>query len=77
MKFLQFIKDVVDPNWWPHLIGSKSGAYDWAKKSKLRKWAFNLQGWKWWAYQIVVGISIFALFEVLLNMAGMTMLPWR
>jgi len=74
---LIIIKNAVDPNWWADLIGEKSGAYDKAKNSKLRQWALGLEGWKWWFYQIVVCGSVFALIEVLLNMAGMTMLPWR
>jgi hypothetical protein len=46
-------------------------------KSPLRKWALSLTGWKWWCWQLVVGSIVFAVLEYLLNLIGMTMLPWR
>ena len=51
--------------------------YNIAMKSPLRKWALSLTGWKWWFYQIVVCGIIFAVLEYLLNLIGLTMLPWR
>ena len=51
--------------------------YNKAMQSPLRKWALSLTGWKWWFYQIVVCGIIFAILECLLNLIGMTMLPWR
>tara|TARA_R100000315_G_scaffold62197_1_gene42691 strand:- start:1648 stop:1827 length:180 start_codon:yes stop_codon:yes gene_type:complete len=51
--------------------------YSYAMKSPLRKWALSLTGWKWWFYQIVVCGVMFAVLEYLLNIIGMTMLPWR
>jgi len=51
--------------------------YSIAIKSPLRKWALSLTGWRWWFYQIVVCGAIFAVLEYLINMIGMTMLPWR
>ena len=51
--------------------------YDKAMQSPLRKWALGLTGWKWWFYQIVVCGIIFAILEYLLNLIGLTMLPWR
>ena len=74
---LQGLKDSVDPNYWASKIGEKSGAYDKAKNSKLRKWALNLKGWKWWAWQIIVGGGMLVILEIGLNYIGMTMLPWR
>ena len=74
---LQGLKDSVDPNYWASKIGQKSGAYDKAKNSKLRKWALNLKGWKWWAWQIIVGGGMLVILEIGLNYIGMTMLPWR
>ncbi len=71
------LKNILDPNWWANHIGEKSGAYDKARKSKIRTWANNLEGWKYWAWQIGVGGLILFLFELLLNQLGMTMLPWR
>ena len=51
--------------------------YEWAMKSPLRKWALGLEGWKWWFYQIVVGGIRFYIIECLLNLIGLTILPWR
>jgi|TARA_B100000035_G_C20915718_1_gene516127 hypothetical protein len=76
-KILEWIQNVVDPNYWATKIGEKSGLYEWAMKSPLRKWALSLTGWKWWFYQIVVCGIIFLIVEWLLNQIGMTMLPWK
>ena len=76
IKLLKKLKDIVDPNYWAQKIGIESGLYDWAMKSPLRKWALELTGWKWWFYQIVVCGIIFGVLEYLLNLIGMTMLPW-
>ena len=51
--------------------------YNLAMKSPIRKWALSLTGWKWWVWQLVVGGIIFAVLELLLNLIGLTMLPWR
>ncbi len=50
--------------------------YTYAMKSPLRKWALGLTGWKWWLWQLGVGGIVFITLEVLLNLIGMTMLPW-
>ena len=76
IKFLKLLKNILDPNYWAEKIGNKTGLHNKAKKSSLRKWALGLTGWKWWFYQIVVCGSIFAVLEFLLNLIGMTMLPW-
>ena len=55
----------------------KDYLYNIAMKNPLRKWALELTGWKWWFYQIVVCGIIFVILECLLNLIGMTMLPWR
>ena len=77
IKLLKKLKDIVDPNYWAQKLGIESGLYDWAMKSPLRKWALELTGWKWWFYQIVVCGIFFIILECLLNLIGMTMLPWR
>ena len=51
--------------------------YGYAMKSPLRKWALELTGWKWWAWQLGPGLLAVIIIEVLLNLIGMTMLPWR
>ncbi len=48
-----------------------------AMNSPIRKWALGLEGWKWWVYQIVVGTIGFIIIEYILNLLGMTILPWR
>ena len=55
----------------------KNYLYNIAMKSPLRKWALSLTGWKWWFWQLVVGSIVFILLECLLNLIGLTMLPWR
>ena len=74
---LKLLKNIVDPNHWAEQIGNKTGLYDKAEKSSFRQWALNLKGWKWWLYQIVGGIIFVIIIEYLLNLVGMTMLPWR
>ena len=76
-KILEWIQNIVDPNYWATKIGEKFGLYEWAMKSPLRKWALSLTGWKWWFYQIVVCGIIFLILEWILNQIGMTMLPWK
>ena len=75
-KILIGLSNVIDPNYWASKIGEKSGLYDRARKSSLREWALGLKGWKWWFYQIVVCGIFFIILEHLLNLIGMTMLPW-
>jgi len=77
IKLLKKLKDIIDPNYWATKIGDKSGLYDKAEKSSIRKWALGLEGWKWWAWQIVGGILFVVIVEFLLNKVGMTILPWR
>ena len=55
----------------------KDKLYSWAMKSPLRKWALSLTGWKYWAWQLGVGVIAFAIVEYLLNKIGITILPWR
>tara|TARA_B100000963_G_C22245264_1_gene501781 strand:- start:101 stop:337 length:237 start_codon:yes stop_codon:yes gene_type:complete len=77
IKLLKKLKDVIDPNYWASKIGEKSGLYDKARKSSLRKWALELTGWKWWVWQLGVGLIVLIIIEYLLNIIGMTILPWR
>jgi|TARA_Y100000287_G_scaffold75308_1_gene59550 hypothetical protein len=77
IKLLKKLKDIIDPNYWATKIGDKSGLYDKAEKSSIRKWALGLEGWKWWAWQIGGGLIGLVIVEFLLNKVGMTILPWR
>ena len=74
---LTWLKDRVDPNYWASKVGESSGLYDKARNSKTRKWVDSLVGWKWWAWQLGGGLIGVIVAEYLLNMIGMTMLPWR
>jgi len=76
IKLLKGLKNIVDPNWWTEKIGMKSGLYKWSMKSPLREWALGLTGWRWWAWQLGPGLLFFIMLEILLNLIGMTMLPW-
>jgi len=71
------LKDWVDPNYWASEVGESSGLYDKSRIFKTRKWADSLVVWKWCAWQIGVGLIFVIVIEYLLNMIGMTMLPWR
>ena len=55
----------------------KTYLYNIAMKSPLRKWALSLTGWKWWVWQLVVGGIFFFIIELLLNLIGMTIIPWK
>ena len=55
----------------------KNYLYNIVKKSSVRKWALSLTGWKWWAWQVIVGLLCFSIAEVLLNKLGMTIIPWK
>ena len=54
----------------------KTYLYNIAMKSPLRKWALSLTGWKWWVWQLGVGGVMFIILECLLNLIGLTMIPW-
>ncbi len=73
-----WLKDRIDPNYWANRIGGKKGGvYEKALNSETRKWVDSLEGWKWWTYQIGGGILFVIIAEFLLNLLGMSMLPWR
>ena len=55
----------------------KQYLYNLAMQSPIRKWALSLTGWKWWAWQLVVGGVFFIIVEYLLNQIGMTIIPWK
>jgi hypothetical protein len=77
VKFLKKLKNWSDPNHWGQVLGEKSGAFEKAENSKLRQWVDNLEGWKWWAWQLGPGLLIIIVLELLINQIGLTMLPWR
>ena len=54
----------------------KKYLYNLAKKSPIRKWALSLTGWKWLAWQLVVGGIFFTIVELILNQIGMIIIPF-
>ncbi len=76
-KILIAFGNMFDPGWYANKINEKLGIYEWTKKSRFRKWQEGLTGWKFWAWQIVGGITFVIIMEFLLNKIGMTMLPWK
>ena len=77
IRFLKILKDIIDPNYWASKIGERSGLYDKARKSSIREWALGLEGWKWWAWQLLVGGIVLGVIEFFLYQIDMTILPWR
>ena len=76
-KVLTFISNIVSPSYWAEKIGNKSGLYDKARNSNLRKWVDNLDPMSWLVWQVVGVLIIFTIIELLLNQIGMTILPWK
>ena len=54
----------------------KKYLYNLAKKSPIRKWALSLTGWKWLAWQLIIGGIFFTIVELILNQIGMTIIPF-
>ena len=52
-------------------------AFEKVENSRIRKWGDSLEGWKWWAWQIVGGTITVIICEFFLNMIGYSMLPWK
>ena len=77
INFLKKLKNWVDPNYWGQVLGDKTGAFKKAENSKFRKWVDSLEGWKWWAWQLGVGLLIIVLIEWGLNQIGLTIIPFR
>ncbi len=43
----------------------------------IKKWVDSLTGWHWWAYQIIGGVIGFTILELIFNLVGYSVLPWR
>ena len=75
---LIWVKNILDHEWWADLIGEKSGAYDRARKpNKFKEWKSKQPLWKQAFIEILLLTLIALAFEPVLNMLGMSMLPWR
>ena len=84
-KYASMVKDWLTPNWWAaeaaQKISDKTGLQEKAENSRFRKWLdkkeSSLSGWKWVLFQIVRGVIAIGLIELVFNLIGMTILPWR
>jgi hypothetical protein len=79
------VKDWFTPNWWAaeaaQKISDKTGLQEKAENSRVRKWLdkreSSLTGWKWLLFQVVRAVVAIGLIELVFNLIGMTILPWR
>ena len=75
---LIWVKNLLDHEWWADFIGEKSGAYDRARKpNKFKEWKLKQPLWKQLFIEVLMFTLIALAFEPVLNMLGMSMLPWR
>ena len=78
IRLLKLLGNIVDPSWWADLIGEKSGAYDRARKpNKFKEWKLKQPLWRQFFIEVLMFTLIALAFEPVLNMLGMSMLPWR
>ena len=75
---LIWVKNLLDHEWWADFIGEKSGAYERARRpNKFKEWKLKQPLWKQAFIEILLFTLIALAFEPLLNLLGMSMLPWR
>ena len=75
---LIWVKNILDHEWWADLIGEKSGAYERARRpNKFKTWKLKQPLWKQVFIEVLMFTLIALAFEPVLNMLGMSMLPWR
>ena len=73
-----WLKNVLDVQWWANFIGNKTGLFQRARKpNKFKEWKSKQPLWKQAFIEILLLTLIVLAFEPLLNMVGMSMLPWR
>ena len=76
-KILIVIGNLFDVGWWADKINRKLGMYERTQNTRFYKWQEGLEGWKYWLWQILGGGLFVVVLEYVLNLIGMTMLPWR
>ena len=76
-KILIVIGNLFDVGWWSDKINRRLGVYDRTQNTKFYRWQESLTGWRYWVWQILGGGLFVVVVEYLLNLIGMTMLPWR
>ena len=76
-KILIRIKNLFDVGWWVNKINTRLGVYERTQNTRFYKWQEGLTGWRYWVWQILGGGLFVVVMEYVLNLIGMTMLPWR
>ena len=78
IRLLKLLGNIVDPSCCTDLIGEKSGSYERARKpNKFKEWKLKQPLWKQLFIEVLMFTLIALAFEPVLNMLGMSMLPWR
>ena len=76
---IETLGNLVDPQWWATLILKKTGLLKRCEKvgEKVIKWMSKFSPRQRLFIEILMFTLIALAFEPLLNMVGMSMLPWR
>ena len=76
---IETLGNLVDPQWWATLILKKTGLLKRCEKvgEKVIKWKSKFSPRQRLFIEILMFTLITLAFEPLLNMVGMSMLPWR
>ena len=76
---IETLGNLVDPQWWATLILKKTGLLKRCEKvgEKVIKWKSKFSPRQRLFIEILMITLIALAFEPLLNMVGMSMLPWR
>ena len=76
---IETLGNLVDPNWWATLILKKTGLLRRCEKvgEKVKKWKSKFSPIQRFFIEVLMFTLIALAFEPLLNMVGMSMLPWR
>ena len=76
---IETLGNLVDPQWWATLILKKTGLLRRCEKvgEKVEKWKSKFSPRQRLFIEILMFTLIALAFEPVLNMLGMSMLPWR
>ena len=76
---IETLGNLVDPQWWATLILKKTGLLRRCEKvgEKVKKWKSKFSPRQRLFIDVLIFTLIALIMEPLLNMVGMSMLPWR
>ena len=76
---IETLGNLVDPQWWATLILKKTGLLRRCEKvgEKVKKWKSKFSPRQRLFIDVLIFTLIALIMEPLLNMLGMSMLPWR